>query len=187
MRLASRTVRSTGPPLLHGGAAPGIQTVAWLSGGRARLAASVTKETDHMKRMLLAAVALSAAGAAFPATHHAHAAAPQCAGCGTVQEVHAEKRQGEGGAVGLVGGALVGGLLGHQVGGGTGRTLATVGGAAGGAYVGNEVQKRANARTVWITTVRMSNGSVRRFEQAQRPAWGPGAAVREHDHRLRRM
>ena len=38
-------------------------------------------------------------------------------------------------------GALAGGLLGHQIGGGTGRTLATVGGAAAGGYAGNQVQK----------------------------------------------
>ncbi|HWR75785.1 MAG TPA: glycine zipper 2TM domain-containing protein [Thiobacillus sp.] len=38
-------------------------------------------------------------------------------------------------------GAVAGGLLGHQIGGGTGRTLATVGGAAAGGYAGNQVQK----------------------------------------------
>jgi uncharacterized protein YcfJ len=38
-------------------------------------------------------------------------------------------------------GAVAGGLLGHQVGGGSGKTLATVGGAVAGGYVGNRVQK----------------------------------------------
>ena len=38
-------------------------------------------------------------------------------------------------------GAVVGGLLGNQVGGGKGRTLATVAGAAGGGYAGHEIQK----------------------------------------------
>lgn len=139
-----------------------------------------------MKRTFVAACAL-AAGAAFANPHHLHVAAPSCAGCGTVQDVHAEKRKGEGGAVGVVGGALVGGLLGHQIGGGTGRTLATIGGAAGGAYVGNEVQKQANARTIWVTTVRMSDGRLRRFEQPQRPAWGPGTPVRAGRHGLQRL
>ena len=36
----------------------------------------------------------------------------------------------------------VGGLLGNQVGGGNGRTLATIAGAVGGGYIGNEVAKR---------------------------------------------
>jgi uncharacterized protein YcfJ len=39
-------------------------------------------------------------------------------------------------------GAVVGGLLGNQVGGGNGRTLATIAGAVGGGYIGNEVAKR---------------------------------------------
>ena len=44
--------------------------------------------------------------------------------------------------VGIGVGAVVGGLLGSQVGGGNGRTLATIAGAVGGGYVGNEIAKR---------------------------------------------
>jgi outer membrane lipoprotein SlyB len=141
-----------------------------------------------MKRLLMAAVVLSAAGAAFPHPHHVRtAAAAHCASCGTVQEVHTEQRKGSGGPIGVIGGAVVGGLLGHQIGGGTGNTLATIGGAAAGGYAGNEVQKRVNAHTVWITTVRMSDGSVRHFEQARRPAWAAGSAVRLTNQGLRRL
>jgi uncharacterized protein YcfJ len=42
---------------------------------------------------------------------------------------------------GSVIGGLAGGLLGHQIGGGGGRTLATVAGVAAGGYAGNQVQK----------------------------------------------
>ena len=38
-------------------------------------------------------------------------------------------------------GAVAGGLLGNQIGGGSGKTLATVAGAAAGGYAGNQVQK----------------------------------------------
>lgn len=38
-------------------------------------------------------------------------------------------------------GAVAGGLLGHQVGGGKGKTLATVGGAVAGGYAGNKIQE----------------------------------------------
>ena len=55
-----------------------------------------------------------------------------------VPETYKDKNQ-IGGAV--VGG-LVGALAGHQVGGGKGKTLATVGGAAAGAFAGHEIQKR---------------------------------------------
>ncbi|MGY6518941.1 MAG: glycine zipper 2TM domain-containing protein [Lysobacteraceae bacterium] len=46
---------------------------------------------------------------------------------------------------GTVAGAVVGGLVGNQVGGGSGRRLATVAGAAGGAYAGREIQGRQQA------------------------------------------
>jgi uncharacterized protein YcfJ len=44
--------------------------------------------------------------------------------------------------VGIGVGALVGGVLGNQVGSGDGKTLATILGAVGGGYVGNEVAKK---------------------------------------------
>lgn len=42
--------------------------------------------------------------------------------------------------LGTVGGAVVGGLLGNQIGGGSGKKIATVAGAAAGGYAGNKVQ-----------------------------------------------
>jgi uncharacterized protein YcfJ len=45
-------------------------------------------------------------------------------------------------AVGIGVGALIGGVLGNQVGSGDGKTLATIAGAIGGGYVGNEVAKK---------------------------------------------
>ena len=142
-----------------------------------------------MKRILLATLVLTAATAALPNEPHAKPSGQhaQCTTCGTVQSVHAEKRKGEGGAVGVIGGALVGGLLGNQVGGGTGKTLATVGGAAAGGYAGNEIQKNVNARTVWVTRVRMHDGSIRSFEQTARPNWAAGTPVRATPHGLRRL
>jgi len=41
--------------------------------------------------------------------------------------------------IGMVSGALVGGILGHQVGRGSGRTLATIGGAALGGFAGSRI------------------------------------------------
>lgn len=109
---------------------------------------------------------------------HAQHRPPLCNDCGTVQEVRHEKRKGEGGAVGIVAGAAAGGLIGNQFGGGNGKTLATVGGAVAGGFVGNEVQKRVTGKDVWITQVKMKDGSVRSFEQASQPAWKTGALVR---------
>jgi uncharacterized protein YcfJ len=44
--------------------------------------------------------------------------------------------------VGIGIGAAIGGLLGNQVGSGDGKTLATIAGAVGGGYVGNEIAKK---------------------------------------------
>jgi len=49
-------------------------------------------------------------------------------------------------------GAVVGGLLGNQVGGGTGKKIATVAGAVGGGYAGNQVQERMQANDTYTTT-----------------------------------
>jgi uncharacterized protein YcfJ len=44
--------------------------------------------------------------------------------------------------LGIGAGALIGGVLGHQVGGGNGKKLATVAGIIGGGMIGNEVANR---------------------------------------------
>jgi outer membrane lipoprotein SlyB len=87
--------------------------------------------------------------------------APVCASCGTVASVTPVQQPGQANGVGAVVGGLVGGLLGNQVGGGNGRTAATVIGAIGGGLAGNEVQKRTDAKTVYQVQVRMDDGQVR--------------------------
>ncbi|MBA2676511.1 glycine zipper 2TM domain-containing protein [Ramlibacter sp.] len=134
-----------------------------------------------MKQLLCAGFVLYAA-AVSAQPHHVQSTGPgarlqNCHDCATVQSVVQEKRKGNGGAVGIVGGAVVGGLLGNQIGKGTGNTVATVGGAVAGGYAGNEVQKHVNARAMWVTTVKMRDGSIRRFEQDARPGWGSGNVV----------
>lgn len=51
-------------------------------------------------------------------------------------------------------GAVAGGVVGHQVGGGKGKTLATVGGAVAGGVVGNQVQKAHQDNNATYTTER---------------------------------
>jgi len=67
-----------------------------------------------------------------------------------VPETYKDKHQ-IGGAV--VGG-LVGALAGNQVGGGNGKKLATVGGAAAGAFAGHEIQKRHQENNATHTETR---------------------------------
>ena len=53
---------------------------------------------------------------------------------------------------GTVVGALAGGLLGNQIGGGSGKKIATVAGAVGGGYAGNKVQEGMQERDTYTTT-----------------------------------
>ncbi len=61
------------------------------------------------------------------------------------QVVQNQDRPNVGGAIA---GALIGGILGHQVGGGTGKDLATVGGAVAGAAVGANVARNNSGQQV---------------------------------------
>jgi uncharacterized protein YcfJ len=51
-------------------------------------------------------------------------------------------------------GAVVGGLLGNQIGGGSGKKVATVAGAAAGGYAGNKVQGNMQDKDTYTTTER---------------------------------
>ncbi|MGV7206226.1 beta/gamma crystallin-related protein [Oxalobacteraceae bacterium A2-2] len=57
-------------------------------------------------------------------------------------------------AGGVIAGALIGGILGHQVGGGTGRDVATAGGAIAGAAIGNNVANNNRGSTTYDRDVR---------------------------------
>jgi len=104
-------------------------------------------------------------------------AASVCANCGRVEAVEAVQQKGEGSGLGVVGGAVVGGLLGNQVGGGSGKSVATVLGAVGGGVAGNEVEKRARATTTYQVRVRMDDGSLRTVTQGTAPTLGQKVTV----------
>ena len=44
--------------------------------------------------------------------------------------------------IGMVSGAVLGGVIGHQIGGGSGNTIATIGGAALGGFVGSRIGRK---------------------------------------------
>ncbi len=121
------------------------------------------------------------------------ARADVCHSCGTVESVTAVQRQGEVNGVnvgnttiglGTVAGGVLGGLLGHQVGGGSGKTAATVLGVAGGAYAGNAVEKNMKKVTVYDVRVRMDNGSYRNMDISNSVAVGSRVIVEGKNLRL---
>lgn len=114
--------------------------------------------------------------------HHATA---RCGNCGVIASIREISVPAKTSGIGLVGGAVVGGLLGNQVGGGHGRDAATVVGAVGGAMAGNEIEKRRNTNTEYEIVVRYDDGSTRRFHEARPPVWRPGDRVRVVDGTIR--
>ena len=83
---------------------------------------------------------------------------------------------GQGGSSG--GGAIIGGVLGHQVGSGRGNTAATVVGAAGGALVGNEVEKNRNSGERIELKVRLDSGARVTYTQENPREFSTGDRVR---------
>lgn len=108
-----------------------------------------------------------------------------CGNCGNVESVREIKTRGEGSGVGAVGGAVLGGLLGNQVGGGNGKKLATVAGAVGGAVVGNQVEGRMKATTSYEVKVRLDDGSHRTFHMENLNGYSNGDRIKVVNGALR--
>jgi len=72
--------------------------------------------------------------------------------CRNVTVTHRRPVQDENRLTGSVLGAVAGGVIGHQFGGGRGKDVATVVGALGGGYAGNQVQGEMQARDTYTTT-----------------------------------
>ncbi|MGK5038676.1 glycine zipper 2TM domain-containing protein [Janthinobacterium sp. LB3P118] len=114
-----------------------------------------------------------------PQQQYAAAPAPQvCGNCGVIEAIHEVNTRAEGSGVGAAGGAVVGGLLGNQVGGGHGRQLATVLGAVGGAVAGNQIEGSVRATRSYNIVVRLDNGKTRTVHQSTAPNWRQGDRVR---------
>lgn len=74
--------------------------------------------------------------------------------CRDVQVVHKVPHRDKHRVTGTAIGAVAGGLLGHQVGKGKGKTLATVGGAVAGGAIGHHVQAEHQKHDTYVTTER---------------------------------
>ena len=109
-------------------------------------------------------------------TYSTQPATNNCADCGRVTAVQVVDRDGDSNAVGLIAGGVAGAVLGRQVGGGFGKDLATIAGAAGGAYAGKKIQENMNASKVWQVSVSYTHGGSATFDFAQ----DPGLKVGDH-------
>ncbi len=103
---------------------------------------------------------------------------PACTDCGRVTGVRIIEQEGKTGVGGMIAGGVVGGLLGRQVGKGKGRDVATIAGAAGGAYAGNKVEGKMNSTKTWAVSVHFDNGVDDTYNFESDPGLMAGAPVR---------
>lgn len=108
------------------------------------------------------------ARASYPGSYPSYPPYQETSRYGYVEAV--ETIQGDprstGPGVGAIGGAIAGGVLGHQVGSGSGNTAATIGGAVIGGVVGHQIEQRVKgnqAGTAYRFRVRMDDGSYQTF------------------------
>lgn len=84
-------------------------------------------------------------------------------------------------APGAIVGALIGGILGHQVGGGSGQDLATAGGAVAGALVGANINRDRGGQEVSTQDVQHCENTHR---YAKPEYWDVSYTFRGREHRL---
>lgn len=111
-------------------------------------------------------------------------AARHCANCGVVEAVNVIEVKGDGNYLGMIAGGLAGALLGHQVGGGSGKTIATVAGAAGGAFAGNEVEKRMKTTKHYEVITRLESGGTQAIPYETDPGFKVGDKVKVENNTL---
>lgn len=107
---------------------------------------------------------------------------------GVVHSIDRIQHSNTGSAIGIgtVAGAVVGGVLGNQVGSGRGKAIATVAGAAGGGYVGHQIEnsQRQQIADAYEYTIYMHNGSYKTFTRSTTEGLRVGDRVRIYDGTL---
>lgn len=133
-----------------------------------------------MKSLLLAIALLAGIPAVIAP---ASAASYNCYECGTIS--HIEIFEGHRSTTGgMIIGGIAGGLLGNQVGKGDGKTLATVAGAAGGAYAGKKIAEHSE-KTKYRVTVHMQDGRIEEVTQNSVKNMHEGSRVTVHHGKVR--
>ena len=140
----------------------------------------------HLAAALLAASVLNSGCAELPPSRAPEA--PHAANrieYGVVDRIQVYPAAREETGVGAILGGLAGGVIGHQVGNGRGKDVATIVGALGGAYAGHEIE-RANARDTYRITVRLDGGAVLETAEAGEGELRVGDRVRVVNGRIHR-
>jgi outer membrane lipoprotein SlyB len=108
----------------------------------------------------------------------AQGAARICANCGVIEAINVVEVKGKGSYIGKIGGGVVGGLLGSQVGKGRATTVAEIAGAVGGAVLGNEIEKRVVKTKHYDVIIRLQGGGAQTETYSTIPAFKVGDRVK---------
>ena len=107
---------------------------------------------------------------------------------GVVDRIEVIKKGDSNNIAGTIIGGIAGGLIGHQIGGGSGQTAATIIGGVGGAVAGSQVQQRTRgANETFRVTVRFENGATETIRQDDISDMRTGDRVRIEGGRVYRM
>jgi outer membrane lipoprotein SlyB len=107
---------------------------------------------------------------------------------GVVDRIEVIRKGDSNNLAGTIVGGLAGGLIGHQIGGGSGQTAATIIGGVGGAVAGSEVQKRTRGpNETFRVTVRFENGATEVIRQDDIRDLRTGDRVRVDGGRIYRL
>lgn len=101
-----------------------------------------------------------------------------CMDCGTVVAIQQIMSAAKPSGIGAVSGAIIGGVIGHQFGGGDGKKAMTAAGVVGGAMAGNQIEKSRQTVAGYEVSVQMDNGSSRTFNYNSVPKFSNGEKVR---------
>lgn len=156
--------------------APAPATTAESSG--ASDMAPPAKQTAAKERAKTPVRATKQVAAAEPARPVKVAPPPVCRECGVVESVKPVEVKGESTGAGAVVGGLAGLIVGNQIGQKKGRTLAKIAGAAGGAYLGNEIEKNAKKAVQYQVTIRMDDGTQQTITRASDDGLTAGSRVK---------
>lgn len=85
---------------------------------------------------------------------------------------------------GAIAGAIIGGVVGHQIGSGRGNDVATAAGAIGGAVAGNQIERNRNDDEYYRIVVQLRDGREATFTQESLDGLRVGDRVRVSDNRV---
>lgn len=101
-----------------------------------------------------------------------------CKDCGRIESIREIAHEGDASGLGAVAGGVVGAVLGNQVGGGRGKSAATLLGGIGGAVAGHQIEKSRQQKFSYEIVVRFDDGTSQVLTQETPPAWRQGDRVK---------